>query len=106
MKSLIGLEDVMGKATAALSRSDSSLVVSLAAGQAKTVAVPSDARIALFNATGDFWAHIGGTAAVPSGDMLDGSAPELNPVAREVVGVPVIGVAAAAACLVNLVFYR
>lgn len=106
MMSLIGLQDAMGAATAALTRSDASLVVTLAAGQAKTVAVPEGARVVLFSATGDVWVRFGAAAAVPAADVLDGSAPELNPAAREIAGVASIGLAAPSACLANLVFYR
>lgn len=106
MKSLIALQDAMGAATAALVRSDVSLAVPLAAGQSKTVAVPAEARVMLFNATGDVWVRFGGAAAVPSNDILDGSAPELNPIARDVSGIPSIGLAAPAACVANLIFYR
>jgi len=106
MKSLIALQDAMGATTTALMRSDASFAVTLAAGQAKTVAVPAEARVMLFNATGDVWVRFGGAAAVPSNDILDGSAPELNPVARAVAGVASIGLAAPTACVANLVFYR
>lgn len=106
MNPLIGLNDAMGRATAGLARSDTSFAVMLAAGQTKTITVPGGARVMLLNATGDVWVRFGATAAVPAADVLDGSAPELNPIARDVAGLSVIGLAAPAACTVNLVFYQ
>lgn len=105
MNPLIGLNDAMGRRTAALVRSDTSFAVVLAAGQAKTVAVPGGARVVLLNATADVWVRFGAATTVPAADVLDGSAPELNPVAREITGLSTIGLAAPAACTVNLVFY-
>ncbi len=106
MEPVITQVDAMGRQIAVISRSDSSHAVLLSAGQARTVSVPSGARAVLFSATGDFWTRFNGAAAVPTANILDGTACELNPVGRDVTGVSVIGVAAAAACTINLVFYR
>lgn len=105
MKSFLTVPDAMGRPTAALATSDSSQVIVLAANQAKLVTVPSGAGTVLFSATGDFWARFGAAAAVPTGDIVDGTAPELNPAGRDVRGITSIGIAAPAACVVNLVFF-
>lgn len=105
MKSLNTLEDAMGRVSSAVHPSDSVMAVLLTGGGAKRVDVPAGARLVLFSATGPFWAKFGGTAVVPTADILDGSAPELNPVGRSVAEVASIGLAASQACTVNLVFY-
>lgn len=105
MESFHMLEDAMGRVSSAVHRSDNVMAVLLAGGGAKRVDVPAGARLVLFNATGPFWAKFGGAAAVPTADILDGSAPELNPIGRSVTGIASIGLAASQACTVNLVFY-
>lgn len=105
MQPLIALDDAMGHTSLAINPSSSVLAILLAPGTPKQIAVPAGARIVLFSATGPFWARIGGAATVPSADLLDGSAPELNPVARQVDRAAAIGLAAAAATTVSLSFY-
>ncbi|WP_182085195.1 hypothetical protein [Aureimonas sp. ME7] len=82
----------------------------LAAGVAKTVSIPSEAAYVLFASTGDFYAKFGtGTvaASVPSGDISDGAASELNPGAREIrQGDDRISLVAPAATTITLSFYR
>lgn len=58
----------------------------LEAGVAKSVAVPEGARIASFSSTNNFYVNFQATAAVPSGDIDTGAAPELNPAARDISG--------------------
>lgn len=105
MRSLIIDMDANHRLPSAIPQADHRVAVTLSAGQAKSVAVPAGARLVMFSATGDFWARIGGAASVPAADILDGSAPELNPAARSLQGAGVIGIAAAAAATVNLVFF-
>lgn len=77
----------------------------LAANVAENVDVPPGARIAVFSATGDFYARYdNGTAAVP-GDVTDGSAAELNPVARYLDGVTRISLVSAATPIITVAFY-
>lgn len=50
-------------------------------------AITAGAKFVSFSADGDFYAKFGDssvTAAVPSGDVTDGSAAELNPMARKI----------------------
>lgn len=105
MQMLIALDDAMGHPTLAINPSDTILAVKLAGGTPRQVDVPVDAKAVLFSATGPFWAKVGGPATVPAADILDGSAPELNPLARRIGTASVIGLAAAAATTVTLSFY-
>lgn len=81
----------------------------LAAGIAERHAIPAGSHFVLFSATGDFFAKFGDssvTAAVPSADVVDGSAAELNPAARAVpAGTTHVSLVADADCLVTLAFY-
>jgi hypothetical protein len=56
----------------------------LSANVSKTVVVPTGARVAVFNSTVDFYVNWTTTSIVPSGDIIDGTASELNPIARNV----------------------
>jgi hypothetical protein len=58
----------------------------LGAGAAETFQAPATAKYVLFSANGDFYARIdpaGVAAFVPAGDIVDGSAAELNPAMRQ-----------------------
>ena len=105
MQSFQILDDVMGKSTGILPMSNHTLALVLSPGFGKTVTVPSDARVALFSSTGNFWLSAGGAPAVPAMDILDGSAPELNPGGRMVKPGQTLGLVAPAACTVSLSFY-
>lgn len=106
MRSLILLHDHLGFPTAAITPSDTVYAIVLTAGVAKSVTVPPAATTVLFAATGPFWAKMGGgDAAIPSEDVLDGSASELAPVARQIAGTSTIGLIAPAPVTVSLAFY-
>lgn len=78
----------------------------LSAGTAKAVTIPTGARIALFaieNGTNVYVAY-GRVATVPSADVTDGSAPELNPGAREVAAYATISLISATATIVVISF--
>lgn len=79
MTPFITLEDAMGRRTDALTAPDCCLVVMLSAGVPKQVAVPQGATVMLASCTGPFWVRYGGPAALPTADILEGTAPELNP---------------------------
>jgi len=105
MKAIKTLTDAMGRATSAIEPSDWRHVVVLSPNVPKSVPVPEGARVVVLSADGDFWCRFGASAEVPTSDILDGSAPELNPISRSVVGVDTIGLAAGAGRVVNLIFY-
>lgn len=50
----------------------------LTAGSAKTINIPTGAKLMLLSCTGDFYTNFQGTASVPSGDVTNGTASELN----------------------------
>lgn len=89
----------------AMPQSDTRYASVLAAGVAEVVTVPADAKFVQFSATSDFWANIGGIAAVPTIDISDGSASELNPTMRKLSGAGGIGLVAAADCIVQMSFF-
>lgn len=106
MTPFITLEDSMGRRTDALSPPNCCLVVMLSAGVPKKVVVPHGATVMLASCTGLFWVRYGGSATLPVADILDGTAPELNPAARSVAGLSSLGLIAPADCILNLCFYR
>lgn len=105
MLSLQTQQDAMGRMTDLIPVSDSSMALILAAGVGKQVTVPAGARNVLFSATGNFWLDSRGPATLPTGDVLNGSAPELNPSGRMVQPGQTLGLVAPAACAVNLCFF-
>ncbi|PWC81055.1 hypothetical protein TSH58_00200 [Azospirillum sp. TSH58] len=105
MRSFLSRDDAMGNPSMVIAPSDTAFAIVLAPGVPKQITAPGAAETVLFNATGPFWCKIGGPAVLPANDVLDGSAPELNPVARQVRPNGVIGLVAPAAVTVSLVFY-
>ena len=77
----------------------------LAANAAESHTVPAGAKFVIFGSDGDFYARPNGTAAVPGGDVTDGSGSELNPVIWDLKGVTSIGLIASAVRVVTLTFY-
>ena len=79
----------------------------LAADSSETHTVPSGARFVLFSADCvEFYAKTGASAAVPSGDVTDGTASALNPAAWALSGVSQISLISPTACTITLEFYR
>lgn len=99
------MDDAMGHPTDTPGVSDCRYAIVLLANQPKSVAVPAGARRVLINATAPVWVQYGAAAALPTADDTAGRAPELNPVARCVTGIPSLGLVAATACAVSLCFY-
>ncbi|MBJ7413854.1 MAG: hypothetical protein JHC88_00025 [Niveispirillum sp.] len=78
----------------------------LNANEAVTVTVPSWAQTMTMAATVDFWVQYGGAAAViPTVAIIDGSAPELNPIGRQITGGSTLSVISAAAGHIAICFY-
>jgi hypothetical protein len=105
MLSLEIQDDALGNRTEIISLSDCCYALTLTGGVGKTVVVPAQARTVLFSATGNFWLGLNGAPTLPTTDILDGSAPNLNPGARAVRPGQLLGLVAPAACIVNLAFY-
>lgn len=88
----------------------------LAAGTAQTVTIPTfndansvahPAPYALFSANGDFYARYdGGTAAVPSGNVTDGTGSELNPDVRYVARLSSFSLIAPVQTLLSIAWYK
>lgn len=69
-------------------------------------AVPAGATKVIFGSTGNFYAKFGGSAKLPTTSVLDGTASEVNPVARRIPpGVTTIGLISASAVTVTMSFY-
>lgn len=78
------IEVVQGNGSFALGEPDYVDARILAANTAETVTTPNDAEFVIFSGNADFYVRYNGTATVPSGDVNDGTASELNPTARHI----------------------
>lgn len=84
--------------------------VVLAAGVAKQMTVPVvagtvKAHFACFSADCDFRVGYNTSAAIPAGDVTDGSASELNPDTRHLLGVTTISLISPTGGRVTVAFY-
>lgn len=77
----------------------------LTASAAEMHSVPLGAAIVAFSATGDFYARANAPAMVPSADVTDGSAAELNPTQWALDGVSSIGLIADTNTTVTMTYY-
>ena len=77
----------------------------LAAGVGRGVTIPAGARIAVFSSNTNFYVNWLATAAVPLANITDGSAPELNPVARDVSGYTSFSVVSQDACVLTIAYF-
>ena len=84
----------------------------LAANTAEVHAIPEDAKFVVFAASALFYAKFGSSsgaaaAAIPSTDVTNGSAPEMNPEARTIPeGATHIGLIAPSIAVVTMGFYE
>jgi hypothetical protein len=79
----------------------------LTASVAKAITIPTGARYAMFASSADLWVVIGsGTAAIPAGDVTDGSGSELNPICRWIEGETQMSIISAAAAKVSITYYN
>jgi hypothetical protein len=78
----------------------------LTAGVAKTITIPTGARYVMFTSSADLWVVIGsGIAAIPTGDVTDGSGSELNPICRWIEGETQMSIISGAAAKVSIMYY-
>lgn len=77
----------------------------LAAGVAESVTIPSGAGFVYFSGNADFYVLCDGTAEVPSADVTDGSASELNPTGYDLADVTSISIISSYSCIVTCSFY-
>lgn len=105
------LDDERARDAFALAPSDVIDARVLAAAMAEVHTIPTGARYVSFAATADFYAKFGvssesAAAAVPAGDVTNGTASELNPGPRRIPdGMTHIGLISEVACKVTLSFY-
>jgi hypothetical protein len=59
----------------------------------------------MFNSTGNFYVNWLATAAVPTTNITNGAAPELNPVARDLTGFSSFSLAAPDNCVVTIAYF-
>ncbi len=105
MKNFLMSRDANNRDTGAIPQSDTIYSLSMVTNTEKIVTVPAGATIAVFSATGNFYCRFGETVIIPAGDIIDGSAGELNPVARSVSGVTSIHMIAPSDIVVTILFY-
>ena len=60
----------------------------------------------MLSATGTFFGRINGVASIPTEDVVDGSASEINMASRNVSPGDTISLIAPHACIVTLAYYR
>lgn len=72
---------------------------------AEVTTIPTNAKFAVFSSTVDFYAKPDAAAAVPTDDVTDGSASEMNPTIWDVEGLSTIGLAVGAAGIVTIAYY-
>jgi hypothetical protein len=90
----------------AVPQSDHIDVRVLAASTKEDHTKPTGANYVVFSATDDFYVKMDGTAAVPAGDVTDGSGSELNPGVRYIADVTTISLIAPRSCTVTMAFYE
>ena len=80
----------------------------LTAGVAVQHTVPADARVVVFSSDADFFAAYGAnpTATVPTIDVTDGTASEMNPTARFLKGQAKISLISGDATIITMSFFR
>jgi len=106
MVKLVAARDDFGGNLGSVTPSDSRHALVLAATTAESITVPTGARIVAFNATNaEYWVDYDTTAVIPAVDVTDGSAAELSPKSRYVIGVTSISIIAPAATTVTLEFW-
>lgn len=105
MNRLMQLLDGQSNPTFGLNFSGYNDAIVLAAGVAQTYTIPSGAKSLLFSATESFYVAESGTASVPASNVVNGSAPVLNPVLRGVGKLTSISIIAPVACIVTIAAY-
>ena len=105
IRPLIPGTDANGASAFALSLSTKIDARVLAAATPEVITIPSGARIAVFTATGDFYASPTNTCAVPAADDTSGNAPMLNPYVIRLDDITQLSLAGAAGVVVTIAFY-
>jgi hypothetical protein len=88
-----------------LNAPDHTDLLHLTANVAKEYTIPAGAKNVYLSATENIFVKIGGAASIPETDVLDGSAPELNPGLRTLAGATV-GFISQSNCIVTISIYN
>ena len=89
-------------------QSDTIYAIVLAAGVSQQIAIPAGSNRVLFSVSGgnDFYCKfVNAAIAVPVGNIVDGTAPELNPLLRMCSNKAFVSLVAGANCVVTMAFY-
>ena len=89
-------------------QADTIYAVVLAAGVSQQIAIPAGSNRVLFSVSGgnDFYCKfVNAAIAVPVGNIVDGTAPELNPLLRICAGQGWVSLISGANCVVIMAFY-
>ncbi len=109
-----GIDGMGNMVVAGIQQSDTINNCNLAASTAKYPTVPSGANFVLIAAAGgnDVYLLLGATSglSIPSGDVTNGTAPEIlpgnaGPYLRQLKGAATLGLIASAACNVSLAYF-
>lgn len=76
-----------------------------AAAGTKTIDVPAGYKVAGFSSTVDFWVRQGPALTIPTADVIDGSAPTLNPANRWLGGATKLTVGVSVPGIVCIAWY-
>lgn len=102
----IELDGYHSSPTQAIRQSDYINAKFLVAGVAETETAPAGARIVLFSSTDNFYLNTRAAAVIPTDDIIDGSAPEYNPVIRSLITGETMSLIAPANCIVMMAYYK
>jgi hypothetical protein len=91
--------------TQAITQSDYINVAFLGVDTAESFTVPAKASIVLFSSDSNFYLNTRAAAVIPTGDIIDGSGPEYNPIVRRVSPGDSLSLISPAACIIMLAFY-
>jgi hypothetical protein len=104
----MGVDNLGASVPGGVQQSDTIYAIVLVANTSQQIAIPTGASFVLFSCSGanDFYMKFVNTAiAVPAANIVDGTAPELNPLVRSCVGKSNISLVSGAGCVVTLAFY-
>lgn len=105
-----GVDNLGFPVIAGVQQSDTIYAYVMTANTAQYVTPPTGANFVLFSASGgnDFYMKLGVSSglSVPGSNITDGSAPELNPLVRQLGGASAFGLITTANCVITLAFYK
>ncbi len=80
--------------------------IDLAAGVAQSYTIPSGANKLLFSCIDEFWVDVNKTAVIPTGTIIDGSAPVRSPTGLGTHGYTTLSFISPRACIVQISVYK